>query len=71
MIAFFFLILFIGLYFYIQNIRFLNATVGADFQPIIEQNLRMTPIYFYTTFSILFFLLFGFIFTEDLIIIMS
>jgi NADH:ubiquinone oxidoreductase subunit 2 (subunit N) len=35
---FFFLLLFIGLYFYIQNIRFLNSTCGSDFQPIIELN---------------------------------
>ena len=68
---FFFLILFIGLYFYIQNIRFLNTTIGSSFQPVIEQNLRNTPIYFYTTMVILFFLIFGFIFTEDLLIIMS
>lgn len=68
---FFFLILFIGLYFYVQNIRFLNSTAGADFQPIIEQNLRMVPVYFYISFTILFFLIFGFIFTEDLLIIMS
>jgi len=67
----FFLILFIGLYFYIQNIRFLNATSGSDFQPVIEQNLRNTPIYFYLTFVFLFLLLFGFIFTEDLLIIVS
>lgn len=68
---FFFLILFIGLYFYIQNIRFLNATSGADFQPVIEQNLRNTPVYFYITITVLFFLLFGFIFTEDLLIVIS
>jgi NADH:ubiquinone oxidoreductase subunit 2 (subunit N) len=68
---FFFLILFIGLYFYIQNIRFLNSRAGADFHPIIELNLRNSPLYYYLTFTILFFLIFGFIFTEDIILIMS
>lgn len=66
---FFFLILFIGLYFYIQNIRFLNSTCGSNFQPIIELNLRNVPIYYYTTYFILFFIIFGFMFTEDLFII--
>lgn len=65
---FFFLLLFIGLYFYIQNIRFLNGTSGSDFQPIIDLNLRNVPIYFYSTYSILFFIIFGFMFTEDLFI---
>lgn len=65
---FFFLILFIGLYFYVQNIRFLNSTGISDFQPIIELNLRSVPIYYYSTFSIMFFILFGFMFTEDLFI---
>lgn len=65
---FFFLLLFIGLYFYIQNIRFLNGTSGSNFQPIIDLNLRNVPIYFYSTYSILFFIIFGFMFTEDLFI---
>ncbi len=69
--TFFFLLLFIGLYFYIQNIRFLNTTAGADFNPIIEQNLRSTPIYYYFTTVFLFLIIFGFIFTEDLLLFMS
>ena len=69
--TFFFLLLFIGLYFYIQNIRFLNTTAGADFNPIIEQNLRSTPIYYYFITVFLFLIIFGFIFTEDLLLFMS
>lgn len=68
---FFFLIIFIGLYFYIQNIRFLNATVGANFQPIIELNLRSVPVYYYISLTISFFLIFGFSFTEDLLLMVS
>lgn len=68
---FFFLILFIGLYFYIQNIRFLNSTAGSDFQPIIELNLRVVPVYYYISLTISFLLIFGFIFTEDLLLIIS
>jgi NADH-quinone oxidoreductase subunit N len=69
--TFFFLLLFVGLYFYIQNIRFLNTTAGADFNPIIEQNLRSTPIYYYFITVFLFLIIFGFIFTEDLLLFMS
>jgi NADH:ubiquinone oxidoreductase subunit 2 (subunit N) len=69
--TFFFLLLFIGLYFYIQNIRFLNTTVGADFNPVVEQNLRSVPLYFYFITVFLFFTIFGFLFTEDLFIFIS
>lgn len=68
---FFFLILFVGLYFYIQNIRFLNATAGSDFHPIVELNLRTVPLYYYTSLSISFLLIFGFAFTEDLLLVIS
>lgn len=68
---FFFLILFIGLYFYIQNIRFLNASNPSNFQPIVEQNLRNVPMYYYSVVVIAFFLIFGFIFTEDLLLFTS
>ena len=66
---FFFILLFIGLYFYIQNIRFLNSTSGANFTPIVELNARNVPMYYYLTFTLLFFLTFGVYFTEDLLIL--
>jgi NADH:ubiquinone oxidoreductase subunit 2 (subunit N) len=68
---FFFFILFLGLYFYIQNIRFLNSTNGSNFQPIIEHGLRSVPLYYYVVNTLLFFIIFGFIFTEDLLLIIS
>jgi len=67
----FFLLLFVGLYFYIQNIRFLNSTNGSDFQPIIELNTRNVPIYYYLTIVLTFLIVFGFMFTEDTFIVMS
>jgi len=63
---FFFTILFIGLYFYIQNLRFLNASTPSNFQAISDVQLRVTPIFYLFTYTFLFFLLFGFFFTEDL-----
>lgn len=68
---FFFLILFIGLYFYIQNVRFLNTTSGSNFQPVVELNLRATPLYYYASLTTLFLLVFGFSFTEDLLLLIS
>ena len=65
----FFLILFIGLYFYIQNIRFLNSTSHSNLALIIELNVRTVPLYYYITLTILFFVIFGFTFTEDLLLI--
>ena len=68
---FFFMLLFIGLYFYIQNIRFLNSTAGSNFTPIHELNLRSSPLYYYITFLVLFFLTFGLFYTEDLILLVN
>lgn len=68
---FFFILLFIGLYFYVQNIRFLNSTSGANFTPITEVTCRNTPLYYYLTFTFLFFLTFGVYFTEDLLLLVQ
>ena len=60
--VFFFGLLFFGLYFYVQNIRFLYSTGKGKIDYAFSNNLRLTPIYFYTTFTIVFFLIFGFFF---------
>ena len=67
----FFILLFISLYFYIQNIRFLNATAGSKFTPIMGLQQRTTPLYYYITLSFLFLIIFGIFYTEDLILIVS
>jgi len=63
---FFFSILFVGLYFYIQNIRFLNASNVSNFEPIFELSTRVAPAFFYLTFLICFFLLSGGFYFDDL-----
>lgn len=68
---FFFTILFLGLYFYTQNVRFLNASNNSNFIAIHEQNLRNVPLFFYLTFSIAFFLIFGFMFMEEVLLFVS
>jgi hypothetical protein len=65
------MLLFIGLYFYIQNVRFLNSTTGSNFTPIHDITSRTTPLYYYITFIVLFFIIFGVFYTEDLILIVS
>jgi NADH:ubiquinone oxidoreductase subunit 2 (subunit N) len=67
----FFFLIFIGLYFYIQNIRFLNSTAGSDFTPIVEMGVRSTPLYYYLAFLGSFLLTFGLFYTEDLIMFFS
>jgi len=64
---FFFSLLFFGLYFYVQNIRFLyssssNSQLNYAFLPFI----RLQLAYLYFTYSISFILIFGFYFFEDI-----
>lgn len=66
-----FILLFISLYFYIQNIRFLNSTNGFNFTPIHEITTRVVPIYYYLTLFFLFLITFGIFYTEDLLLLVE
>ncbi len=65
---FFFGLLFFGLYFYLQNIRFLYTTSSSKLNYSNFFNLRAVSIYYNYTFFFLFFFLFGLLFLDDLII---
>lgn len=65
---FFFGLLFFGLYFYLQNIRFLHSTGYGKLSYAFNLNLRVSSLYFYITFTILFFLVFGVFFMDDIIL---
>jgi NADH:ubiquinone oxidoreductase subunit 2 (subunit N) len=65
---FFFGLLFFGLYFYLQNIRFLYSTGVNKINYSYELNLRLSTLYVYFSFFFLFFLIFGFFFFDDLIL---
>jgi NADH:ubiquinone oxidoreductase subunit 2 (subunit N) len=65
---FFFGLLFFGLYFYIQNIRFLYSTGVGKVNYSHLSNLRKASLYFNLTTLITFFIVFGFFFVEDLIL---
>ena len=68
---FFFILLFVGLYFYIQNIRFLNPTAASNFTPIVEGVYRNVLSYYYLVITLLFLLTFGIYFTEDLFVFIA
>jgi len=68
---FFFILLLTGLYFYIQNVRFLNPTSSTNVVYVSELNTRRVPVFYYLTYTGVFFLTLGFFFTEDLFLILS
>jgi NADH:ubiquinone oxidoreductase subunit 2 (subunit N) len=65
---FFFILLFFGLYFYLQNIRFLYSTTNNKLSYSFQSNLRISSVFFYYTYFILFFIVFGFFFFDDIIL---
>lgn len=66
--TFFFGLLFFGLYFYLQNIRFLYSTGVSELNYAHNFNIRISSLYFYLSFFFIFFLIFGFSFMDDLIL---
>ena len=69
--SFFFILLLTGLYFYIQNIRFLNPTSAAQSVSTVELNVRRVPSFYYLTYTSSYFLIVGFFFTEDLFLLLT
>ena len=67
----FFALLFTGLYFYIQNLRFLNSSSAPLASSPIELGAKNSTFYFYLTLPILFFTVFGCFFIEDLLLFVS
>lgn len=67
----FFILLFIGLYFYVQNLRFLNATNAPSLVLISELSLRTHLLYYTFSLPISFIIIFGFCYVDDLLIALS
>lgn len=63
--VFFFALLFLGLYFYLQNLRFLYSTGINKIHYSYENNLRLSSIFVYHTYFFLFFFIFGIFFFDD------
>lgn len=66
---FIFTVLFTSLYFYIQNIRFLNASNTNNTPFTFEQGIRTTPLFFLLTYTIAFFLIFGAAYLDDTLLV--
>ena len=67
----FFVLLFIGLYFYTQNLRFLNATNAPSLVLMSELSLRTHFLFFSFALPIAFLVIFGFCYVDDIFIILS
>ena len=65
----FFILLFVGLYFYVQNIRFLNSSKPSHSSPIFEKGARKVQLYYYIVLTALFFLVFGLAFADDVLLL--
>ncbi len=65
---FFFGLLFFGLYFYLQNIRFLYSTGVGKINYSHVSILRATSLYYYISIFLSFFLIFGFSLMDDLVL---
>lgn len=64
----FFVILLIGLYFYIQNIRFLHSTNPKDIATPFMFNEKVNFTYFYCTLFFLTFIIFGIFYIDDVLL---
>ena len=67
----FFILLFVGLYFYVQNLRFLNTTSKSSIVYPSELLTRMNFTYFTFMLPSAFVIIFGFCYVDDLFILAS
>lgn len=64
----FFILLFTSLYFYIQNVRFINSSNVTNSNTICDKNTRLVLKFYYFTFPNLFLIIFGNKGIEDIFI---
>lgn len=64
----FFIVLLIGLYFYIQNIRFLHSTNPNDISTPFMFNERVSIFYYYFALWLLSILIFGIFYVDDILL---
>jgi len=61
----FFVVLLLGLYFYIQNLRFLHSTNPSVLDTAHVYNERVVPLYYYVTVYSLFCVTLGLFYVDD------
>lgn len=66
----FFIVLFLGLYFYMQNIRFLHTTnhVSVDYQQLPLVGERVSLTFYYFSVNTLIIIIFGTFYVDDIIL---
>jgi multisubunit Na+/H+ antiporter MnhB subunit len=68
----FFVTLFIGLYFYIQNVRFLHSTNAGELNyPYLNSNERLVPVFYYFTVFSLTVIILGVVSVEDILLLFT
>lgn len=67
----FFVLLFLGLYFYVQNLRFLHSTNKNTLNYPFLRNERVSIYFFYTSIFILFIIILGVFLLNDIILYFS
>lgn len=67
----FFIILFLGLYFYTQNLRFLHSTNKNTLNHAFLTNERVVIYFYYVSITLIYFLTLGFFFVDDLVLYFS
>lgn len=66
----FFVVLFIGLYFYAQNIRFLHSTNQNELSyQYFNQNERAAPLFYYFTLFVLTVIILGTVYVDDILLL--
>ena len=67
----FLVVLFLGLYFYIQNLRFLHSTNKNTLNHPFLYNEKTNILFYYITVLTIYFLIFGFFFIDDMLLYFS
>jgi NADH:ubiquinone oxidoreductase subunit 2 (subunit N) len=68
----FFVVLFVGLYFYIQNIRFIHSTNKGEIDhTYVNNNERLTPVFYYSSVTVLTLIIFGAVYVEDILLLFT
>ena len=66
----FFILLFVSLYFYLQNIRFLNSSKPSATASVVAGSVRVLPNYFRVATTLTLFIVLGFLVIDDLLLIL-
>lgn len=67
----FFVVLFVGLYFYIQNIRFIHSTNNSIVNSPFVKNDRVVLVFFYFSITITVLIVLGIFYIDDLVLIFT